>query len=158
MASRTGTPRGSRTAPPLTSPGQPLQHHHEQQLPACLSAERLALVVVVVVRHHHGRSGGPADGRLPASPVGVVWCVSAVFEFHVMQQRVMRIDGGANPGMTQQGGGSTLAQTVFKTHMADGDDDPVETLISRLVFVEVRTTTEGSTQAGSRPACKPCAD
>lgn len=83
-----------------------------------------------------------------------------MFEFHVMQQRVMRIDGGANPGMTQQGGGGgTLAQTVFKTHMADGDDDPVETLISRLVFVEVRTTTtEGRGQAGSRPACKPCAD
>lgn len=81
-----------------------------------------------------------------------------MFEFHVMQQRVMRIDGGANPGMTQQGGGSTLAQTVFKTHMADGDDDPVETLISRLVFVEVRTTTGGRGKAGSRPACKPCAD
>lgn len=75
-----------------------------------------------------------------------MWSGSAVFEFHVMQQRVLRMDGDEDPNGTNGPNGPTgrfgqtrsLASTVFKTHMADGDEDPVETLISRLVFVEVR--------------------
>lgn len=63
-----------------------------------------------------------------------------------MQQRVLRMDGDEDPNGTTNPNGPTsrfantrsLASTVFKTHMADGDEDPVETLISRLVFVEVR--------------------
>jgi hypothetical protein len=54
----------------------------------------------------------------------------------MMQQRVLRYDQSADP---------TIAKSVFFRTRKEGTEDAVETLISRLIFIEVMMTSD---QAG----------